>query len=248
METAVKSLLVLGGSSDIGRATAQRFAAAGWRIFLAGRDLGALAREADDIAARSGIKVSTFELDILQSDAFKGFVDRLPALPDAVVCVIGLLGDQAQAERELSHASEVMRANFEGPALLLGVFAERFAARGDGAIVGVSSVAGERGRASNYVYGASKAGFTAFLSGLRNRFGKTKIHVVTVKPGFVRTRMTKGMKLPGPLTAEAAEVGEAIYLAAVARPRDVVYVKPIWRIVMTIIKAIPETIFKRLKI
>jgi short-subunit dehydrogenase len=243
-----KSLLVLGGSSDMGRASALRFAQAGWRIFLAGRNLEALQREADDIAARSGAEVSTYAIDILDAGSFEHFADSLPVSPDAVLCVIGLLGDQARAEKDITHAREIIRSNFEGPALLLGVFAERFAARGEGTIIGVSSVAGERGRATNYVYGAGKAGLTAFLSGLRNRFGKTKVRVVTVKPGFVRTRMTKGMKLPAALTAEPEQVAEAIYRAVDVRPRDVIYVKPIWFVVMAIIKAIPEKVFKRLRL
>lgn len=243
-----KFLLVLGGASDIGRATALRFAQAGWRVAIAGRDLAALQREADDMTARTGVKVATLTIDILESGAFENFVAGLDGLPDAVVCVIGLLGEQSKAESDIAHASIVLRSNFEGPALLLGLFAERFKARGQGVLVGVSSVAGDRGRASNYVYGAAKAGLTAFLSGLRNRFAKAGIRVVTVKPGFVRTKMTAGMKLPGPLTAEPGEVAEAIYRATAVRPRDVVYVKPVWLIVMTIIRLIPESIFKRLKL
>lgn len=243
-----KFLLVLGGASDIGRATARRFAEAGWLVAIAGRDPVALQREADDIATRTGVKVVARAIDILESNTFETFVGGLDGLPDGVVCVIGLLGEQAKAEADITHASIVMRSNFEGPALLLGLFAERFRTRGTGVLVGVSSVAGDRGRASNYVYGAAKAGFTAFLSGLRNRFAKTGIRVVTVKPGFVRTKMTAGMKLPGPLTAEPEEVAEAIYRATAVRPRDVIYVKPIWLIVMTIIRSIPEPIFKRLKL
>jgi NAD(P)-dependent dehydrogenase (short-subunit alcohol dehydrogenase family) len=114
--------------------------------------------------------------------------------------------------------------------------------------VGVSSVAGDRGRGSNYIYGAAKAGFTAFLSGLRNRLAPAGIRVVTVKPGFVRTRMTAGMKLPPLLTAEPQEVGNAIFAAAEKRGRDVIYVRPIWRVVMTVIGLIPERIFKRLRL
>jgi decaprenylphospho-beta-D-erythro-pentofuranosid-2-ulose 2-reductase len=243
-----KFVVILGGSSDIGRATARRFAAAGWRVGLAGRDSVALQREADDVATRTGASVAIHPLDILESGAFENFVSSLGALPEAVVCVIGLLGDQRRAEADLAHASLVIRSNFEGPALLLGLFAQRFLARGEGVLVGVSSVAGDRGRGSNYVYGASKAGFTAFLSGLRNRLGKTGVRVITLKPGFVRTKMTAGLKLPGPLTAEADEVAEAIYRATAVRPRDVIYVKPVWRIVMSIIGSIPESIFKRLKL
>ena len=243
-----KSILILGGSSDIGRASALRFARVGWRILLAGRDGGALRREADDIAARTGATVSTHAIDILETGAFEAFVSGLPCLPDAILCVIGLLGYQTEAQTDIAHATLVIRSNFEGPALLLGIFAERFAVRGSGTIIGVSSVAGERGRATNYVYGAGKAGLTAFLSGLRNRFGKTKIRVVTVQPGLIRTRMTQGMKLPGPLTAEPAQVAEAIYRAVEVRPRDVIYVKSIWRVIMAIIKAIPEPVFKRLRL
>jgi len=109
-------------------------------------------------------------------------------------------------------------------------------------------VAGDRGRGSNYVYGSAKAGFSAFLSGLRNRLAKTGVHVLTVKPGFVRTRMTAGMKLPPLLTAEPAEVGAAIFAAAEARRADVIYVRPVWRLVMAIIRAIPERVFKRLSL
>jgi decaprenylphospho-beta-D-erythro-pentofuranosid-2-ulose 2-reductase len=236
------------GSSDIGRACALQFAKSGWKILIAGRDLPALQREAGDIAARSSAEISTHQVDILDPGSFEDFADHLSILPDAVLSVVGLLGDQARAESDTLHASEIIRANFEGPALLLGVFADRFAKRGMGAIIGVSSVAGERGRAANYVYDASEAGLTAFLSGLRNRFGKTAIRVVTVRPGFVRTRMTKGMKLPALLTAEPEQVAATIYRSLEGRGRDVLYVKPIWLIVMAIIKPIPEPVFKRLRI
>ena len=246
--TAGKILLLVGGTSDIGRATALRYAKAGWRVLLAVRNLEAGHRNADDIATRAGASVEVVPLDILDSDGFAGFADRLPALPDTVVCVVGELGDQARAEADLEHARLVMRTNFEGPALLLGVFAERFLKRGSGTLVGVSSVAGERGRASNYVYGAAKAGFTAFLSGLRNRLAAKGVRVLTVKPGFVRTRMTAGMKLPPLLTAEPDEVGRAIFAAAEERQRDVIYVRPIWCVVMTVIALIPERLFKRLRL
>ena len=243
-----KTLLLVGGTSDIGRATALRYAAAGWRVLLAARNADAARRNADDAAARTGAVVSVHTLDVLETAGFPGFIDALPVLPDTVVCVVGELGDQRRAETDAEHASIVLRTNFEGPALLFGLLAERFLARGSGTLVGVSSVAGDRGRASNYVYGAGKAGFTAFLSGLRNRLAPAGIRVVTVKPGFVRTRMTAGMKLPPLLTAEPAEVGEAIFKAAETRRGDIVYVRGIWRMVMTVIALIPEPIFKRLRL
>lgn len=240
-----KSLLVVGGSSDIAKATALVFAKHGWDIVICGRDIAALQAEAVNLSLRSGdSKIVAAPFDVLETESFSGFLDSLPVLPDAAVCAVGLLGSQPQAERDVAHAGIVMRSNFEGPAILLGLLAERFEARGSGTLVGISSVAGDRGRASNYVYGAAKAGLTAFLSGLRNRLATKAVHVVTVKPGFVRTRMTEGMKLPGPLTADPIEVGEAIY-KAVERRKNVVYVRPVWRVIMAIIRSIPEPLFKK---
>jgi decaprenylphospho-beta-D-erythro-pentofuranosid-2-ulose 2-reductase len=243
---AQKTVLVLGGTSDIGRATALRYAEAGWRVLLAARNPEAARRNADDIGTRTGAPVEVHGLDVLETERLPAFVDGLDALPDTVVSVVGELGDHARAQSDFDHAQKVLRTNFEGPALLLGLFAERFAARGSGTIVGVSSVAGDRGRASNYVYGAAKAGFTAFLSGLRNRLAGAGVRVVTVKPGFVRTRMTSGMKLPPLLTAEPDEVGRAILAAE--KGGDVLYVRPAWRGVMSVIRLMPEAVFKRLRL
>ena len=131
--------------------------------------------------------------------------------------------------------------------LILGLFAERFLKRGNGSIIGVSSVAGDRGRASNYVYGSAKAGLSAFLSGLRNRTARNGIHVMTVKPGYVRTKMTANMKLPGILTAEPTEIGEAIF-NGLSQRKNVIYARPIWAWVMLIIRMIPEFLFKQLKL
>lgn len=248
MQPAHKTLLLAGGTSDIGRETALCYARAGWRVLLAARDVGEAQRNADDIAARTGTQVSVHRLDVLETDQLQAFVDALPTLPDTVVCVIGELGDQTLAQRDFSHATRVLRTNFEGPSLLLSLLAERFLARGSGTIVGVSSVAGLRGRASNYVYGAAKAGFTAFLSGLRNRLAPEAIHVLTVNPGFVRTRMTAGMKLPPILTAEPSEVGGAIFAAGEKAKKDVIYVRKIWWLIMQVIRSIPERVFKRLKL
>ena len=198
--------LVIGATSDIARAIAQRLPEDGYAL------LGAL-----------------------------------DPLPDVAICVVGLLGDQIRSERDGAAAERVMRTNYVGPALLLGALAERFAQRGSGILVGVSSVAGDRGRAANYVYGSAKAGFTAYLSGLRNRLARTGVHVVTVEPGFVRTRMTAGMDLPAGLTATPEEVAAAVARALRAR-RDVVYVRPIWRLIMLVVRSLPERVFKRLKV
>jgi len=244
--TSRKTVLVLGGSSDIGRATARAFAKAGYDVGLAGRDVAALEPDAADLRARYNVEVGISRFDVLDTASFDSFVSGLPVLPDVVISIVGLLGTQDTAQSDLAHATTIMRSNYEGPSLILGLFAEKFLARGNGTLVGVSSVAGDRGRASNYVYGSAKAGLSAFLSGLRARAGRGGVHVVTVKPGFVRTKMTDGMKLIGPLTVEAPVVGDAI-LSAVEKKADVVYVSGKWRLVMLIIKTLPEAVFKKLR-
>jgi len=172
---------------------------------------------------------------------------ELPVLPNIVVCVVGYMGLQKENEQDLQVASVVLRSNFEGPANILAAIANRFEERGDGCLVGVSSIAGERGRAKNYVYGSAKAGFTAFLSGLRNRLAKTPVHVVSVLPGFVETKMTENMNFPKQLTAQPAEVADKVF-KAVQTKRNIVYVKPIWQLIILIIKNIPEQLFKKMQL
>jgi decaprenylphospho-beta-D-erythro-pentofuranosid-2-ulose 2-reductase len=194
-----------------------------------------------------GAPVTLHCLDALDTGAHEAFVAGLPELPEIAISVVGLLGDQNESESDVAAAVTVMRTNYEGPASLLGVLANHFEQRGSGTLVGISSVAGDRGRASNYVYGSAKSGFTAFLSGLRNRLAKKGVHVVTVKPGFVATRMAEGIDLPTRLTAQPSEVAEAI-ARAVERKKDIVFVRPIWWLIMTIIRNIPERVFKRMKV
>lgn len=227
-------------------ACAHAFGAAGYAVTLAARDAGSLATAARDLELRYGHAVALRELDILEEAESLTFA-REGDLPDVVISAVGLLGEQVADQSDPEAARRVMRTNFEAPALVLGAYAERMAERGSGTIVGISSVAGDRGRATNYIYGSAKAGFTAFLSGLRNRLVSDGVHVLTVKPGFVATKMTEHMDLPERLTADPAEVGRAV-LKAVERRSDVLYVRGVWRLIMGIIRLIPERIFKKLSI
>ena len=239
--------LVIGATSDIGRAIAERLARQGRPLQLAARDSAQLEREANHLRVRWGADVSVHRCDVLAADAGTSLLDELDPLPEVAVCVVGMLGDQREAEMNPAAAELVMRTNYIGPALLLGALGERFERRGAGVIVGVSSVAGERGRAANYVYGSAKGGISAFLSGLRSRLAGADVHVVTVKPGFVRTRMTAGMTLPAHLTAGPMEVADRV-VEAIRKRRDVVYVRRVWRPIMLAVRAIPEGLFKRLKL
>ena len=245
--SSVSSVLILGATSDMARAIARRYGQAGARLCLAARSIEDLAADAQDLRLRYGVEVSLAAFDVLATSDHGRMLDGLGELPDTVVCAVGLLGDQAASASDFAVADTVLRTNFNGPASILGEVANRMERRGSGTIIGISSVAGDRGRASNYLYGSAKAGFTAFLSGLRNRLSKKGVRVVTVKPGFCRTRMTAGMDLPARLTAEPSQVAEAIFQAQ-AKGRDVIYVLPIWRLIMLIIRHIPEFVFKRLSL
>ncbi|ABD55749.1 SDR family oxidoreductase [Jannaschia sp. CCS1] len=240
-------VLILGAKSDIARAVARSFAEAGHPIQLAARDVARLEDDAADLRTRFGVEVTLHDFDALTIESHGDFVTGLPALPEVAVCAVGAMGTQEGSEADPMAAAHVMRSNFEGPASVMAHLANAMEARGSGTLVGISSVAGDRGRASNYVYGSAKAGFTAFLSGLRNRLAKKGVHVITVLPGFVKTAMTEGMDTPGPLTAEPEEVGAAI-LNAVKKGTNVIYTRSIWRIVMAVIRNIPEPIFKKTSI
>ena len=246
MRATERPVLILGARSDIGRAIAHRYAREGHSIMLAARNVETLAADAEDMHLRYGIaadRITLVEFDVTHPT--QALLGRLPSNLGVVVCVVGDMGDQAVSERDPDAATKVMETNYVGPARIMGALVERMAP--NGVMIGISSVAGDRGRATNYVYGSAKAGFTAFLSGLRNRLAKTGVHVITVKPGFVNTRMTVGMKLPKRLTAEPAEVAEAVYQAHATR-RDVVYTRLVWRLLMGIIVIIPESLFKKMRI
>lgn len=229
------------------RATARAFAALGHPVQLAARDADSMELEKADLETRYGVAVTLHEFDALDVNGHEAFVDGLPVLPRIAICAVGTMGEQDENEKDPAKAVAVLRSNFEGPAIVFGVLAERFVNRGSGTLVGISSVAGDCGRASNYVYGSAKAGFTAFLSGLRNRLAKQNVHVVTVKPGFVNTAMTAHLDLPARLTAEPDEVAAAI-VKAVEKRRNIIYVRPIWWLVMSIICAVPEMVFKKTSI
>ena len=243
----MSTLLVLGATSDMARATALKFALNGWDIQFAGRNQEKVSVIAQDIAVRSGRKTSAYSFNVLESESASQLWESLPEKPDVVLCAIGLLGDQQVARHDMSLAGEILQSNFTGLVPILSLTADYFEEQRNGCIIGISSVAGGRGRASNYIYGSAKAGFTAFLSGLRSRLARKKIHIMTVKPGFVATRMTEGMELPPTLTASPDEIATAIW-NGFNKKRNIIYVKPIWRLVIFIIKHIPECIFKFTKI
>jgi len=240
-------MLILGATSDIARAVARRFAGEGWSLILAARNTALLERLTKDIQVRTGRKVVSVFFDVLDMDSHKAFWENLPERPDAVFCAVGYLGDQKLAEKDFSQVQRIVLTNYVGILSILNLVAREFETNRKGLIIGVSSVAGERGRQSNYFYGSAKAGLTAYLSGLRNRLSPAHVQVLTVQPGFVMTAMTQNMKLPPLLIAQPDEVAEDI-LRAVKKGKDVIYTKWFWRYIMWLIRLLPEKLFKRLKL
>ena len=241
------TVLLLGASSDMAVAIAKEFAAKGYDIQLAARNADRLRPLQSDLSIRYSVTCTLHEFDAEQPGQHAAFFDSLNPKPDITICVFGYLGQQQEAESDWKECERTIMVNYTGAVSILNIVANYYVSQGKGTIAGISSVAGERGRMSNYFYGSAKAGFTAYLSGLRNRLYHQKVHVLSVQPGFVYTRMTEGMPLPGLLTATPQQVAAAIY-QAIIKKKNVVYVKWFWRWIMLIIKNIPESIFKKLKL
>ncbi len=240
-------VLILGAGSDIAVAAARRFAKAGNNIYLASRNLRELEREAGHLELKHKVKCKVIYFDALDFKSHQKFYTELDPKPSGVILAFGLLGDQAEAQKDFTLAMTIIDTNYSGVVSILEVVAADFEKRKSGFIVGISSVAGDRGRQSNYIYGSAKAGFSVYLSGLRHRLYKSGVSVLTVKPGFVATKMTAGLDLPGRLTAKPEEVAERIF-KAVKKRRHTIYIKPIWRVIMLFIIHLPEFIFKRTKL
>ena len=243
----MKYILILGASSDIAKAVARKYAKEGYNLYLAGRDIESLELLAKDIEVRFEQEVKVVAMDILDYSSHQSVYDGLEPKPYGVVVAVGYLGTQEIAQKDFNETQKIIDTNFSGVVSFLDIVANDFEQRAEGFIVAISSVAGDRGRKSNYIYGASKAALSAYVSGLRNRLYSANVQVLTVKPGFVATKMTQDMDLPQKLTAMPKEVADDIYKAQKGG-KDILYTKWIWRYIMLIIKAIPEIIFKRLSI
>ena len=230
-----EAVLVLGGASEIGFGIARAYASQGHPIHLAARNAVPLEPSLADLKLRGAPVATAHEWDVLDYAAIEPLLDSLDPAPGIVVCAVGLL---TSPDTDL-----LFRTNFNGPSLALDAVARRFEAKRAGLIIGISSVAGDRGRSANPIYGPAKAGFSAYLSALRNRLFKSGVRVMTLKPGPVATRMLGGKRAP--FTCTVDDVARAV-LKADAGNRDVVYVGWIWRPIMTIIRLLPEPLFKRL--
>lgn len=245
---APNAVLILGATSAIARATASVFAKRGFALYLAGRDIDELQRIAADLQIRYGIhsRFGSFDAEAYETHGLflQQVIEEMSGLRGVLV-TFGDSGDQAAATN-FDAAAQLIARNFTGAVSILTHCANYLETAGEGFIVAISSVAGDRGRQSNYVYGATKAALSVYLQGLRNRLFRRGVRVLTVKPGFVDTRMTFG-RSDLFLVASPSHVGERI-VRALEKSADIIYVPWFWRYVLLIIKMIPERIFKRLNL
>lgn len=250
MSEARQVWLVLGASSAIARSFALAAAKAGADIVLAGRDLADLEANAADIRLRTGRDVVAVPFDAGDLVGHADFVAEARRIAGAatlnVFLAFGTMPPQSEIDEAPARAAEVILANYTGAASVLHHLAPILEAQRRGRVVALASVAGDRGRIKNYVYGSAKAGLATYLQGLRARLFRAGVSVTTVKPGFVDTALTFG--LPGMfLVADPADVAKAC-LKAAERGKDAIYAPFFWRPIMAIIRHIPERIFKRLGI
>jgi decaprenylphospho-beta-D-erythro-pentofuranosid-2-ulose 2-reductase len=246
---APRKILVLGATSGIAEATCRIWATQGASLFLVARNAEKLEAVAADLRTRGASYVGTAIADLDDTDKHPALlahaVNSLTGM-DVAYLAHGILGDQEDAQEDFNVAAQILYTNLIAPISLLTWLANFCVQRHAGTLAVLSSVAGDRGRKSNYVYGSSKAGLSAFVAGLRNRVDREGVTVLTIKPGPTRTAMTAAMPKSEKF-ADADSVAESI-VKAIDKRRDVLYVPFQWQPIMFIIRNIPERIFKKLNL
>ncbi|WLV24415.1 SDR family oxidoreductase [Aciduricibacillus chroicocephali] len=240
-------ILILGASSDIAQETARELAAKKNNLILTARNIEDLQMLKSDLEIRYGIEVTTKQFDGLDFDNHEQFFNGIVAEAgnlNGILLMYGAMDDQKEAEQSFSISRNMIDVNYTSAVSILNIAANYFEKKKSGFICAVSSVAGDRGRQSNYIYGSTKAGLSVYMEGLRNRLHKSGVQVLTIKPGMVDTKMTYGVVDEGPLLASPSTVAKDIVKGIVKR-RDVLYTPWFWFVIMLIIKLIPEKIFKR---
>jgi decaprenylphospho-beta-D-erythro-pentofuranosid-2-ulose 2-reductase len=238
------AVVILGARSTIAMAIAHEFAKNGHPVHLIART--SHEPDAEDMRIRFGVDVHYHELDLADSERFLDLIKGIPAL-GIVVSVLGRQEDETRTYTDVDYVQEIVAGNYSIPILTAELSASVLEEKGGGTFIGISSVAGDRGRQGNYLYGSAKAGYTAYLSGLRNKLGKTNTHVVTVRPGIIRTPLTSKQDFPPALMGEASTVAKDVYVA-MQKKKNNIYTPWFWRWIMLVIRSVPEFVFKKMSL
>jgi decaprenylphospho-beta-D-erythro-pentofuranosid-2-ulose 2-reductase len=245
----MEKVLIIGATSAIAEETARLYAQRGANLALIGRNNERLQSMSSDLVIRGAGAAHVFTMDVNDTGSHKGILDQAQTALgglDIVLIAHGTLPKQKDCEQDVGVTLQEFNTNAVSTIALLTDIANRLEKQGHGSIAVISSVAGDRGRQSNYLYGSAKAALTVFLQGLRNRLFASGVQVLTIKPGFVDTPMTAEFK-KGLLWVKPAVIARSI-VRAIARKKDVVYLPFFWRYIMVIIKSIPEAVFKRMSL
>ncbi len=240
------NILIFGASSDISKELARQYAQQNDNVTLLGTGVQRLEPLKLDIEIRNKVKVDLFEFDILKYNNSNEKIKKLINQSDISIMLIGYLGNQNEADENDDELARIVNLNYFKVIEVLNLIQRTYVSKQTGIIAGVSSVAGDRGKQSNFAYGSAKAGLSVYLDGLRNRLYPKGVHVVTIKPGFMATKMTKDLNLPKILTASPQKAAKTI-IKAIAKRKNKVFVNWMWKYIMIIIRAIPEPVFKKMK-
>jgi NAD(P)-dependent dehydrogenase (short-subunit alcohol dehydrogenase family) len=253
MASLARKILILGAGSALAEQVARLYAADGAELLLVARRDGPLQAIATDLRLRGAPKVETALCDLAAvpasaiTETFAAFIAGLGGA-DHVLIAYGVLGEQAAEAQDLRLAAAALQVNFGSAALWALAAANHLQTQGSGVLLVIGSVAGDRGRQSNYIYGAAKAGLAALMQGIAHRFGPNGPRAILIKPGPVDTPMTAHMKKGGPMWASAEPVAAQIHRAAMRGGPQVVYAPLRWRLIMLIIRLLPAPVFNRTKL
>lgn len=240
-------VVIVGATKGIGRALARQLGALGHELFLLGRDSEEMARSAADLEVRTGKRVGTALCDLENCDTFVPALDAADAALggfDSVIITAALFATQDQLENDIELTRRLVTANYANTVVLCEHVRKRLLARGGGRLVVFSSVAGDRGRKPVVLYGSSKAGISHYLEGLDHKFRSAGLVTLCVKPGFVKTTMTAGLK-PPPFAGEPQQVARDV-VKAMERKKPMLYTPAMWALVMLVIRFLPRLVMRRI--
>lgn len=241
-------MIVLGSNSEVAQAFVEKVLSEGGKfekIYLFTSNRETTEKFAKHIEVKFVQQSEIYELDLTQNNQLSKF-DHVQS--ELLFCATGFLGEGTEEGfYDDKNTEQIIDINYAKLVPVMNYFAQKMERQRQGTIIALSSVAGDRGRQSNFIYGSAKAGFSAYLSGLRNYLFDKHVHVLTVKPGFMDTKMTEGLPLNPKLTATPKQAADVIF-KAYSKKKNVAYVLPIWWLIMLIIKHIPEFIFKKMKL
>lgn len=243
----MKYVLIIGAKSELGLELASLYAKNNYNLYLAGRSITSINNQAEVLAKKYNTKISLCELDVTDTITHQHFYDSLKIKPIGIIYAVGHTPNQSEALLSWHKTNNTININYVGAVSLINIAVLEFQKSQKGFIIGITSVAGLRGRGENYIYGSTKAAFMTYLNGLRNSLSRYNVNVLTVIPGLIKSKKGSKYNLPEFLYISPKSLANKIFLSQ-QNNKSIIYSGLVWRIIMFIIKIIPDFIFKRMSI